>query len=150
MAIRAWVPSAEPFAQLQREMNRLFDSVFGKHFASGRLRSAYVYPATNVRETADAYIVTCEVPGLAMDDLEVYVARDQLTLSGVREDGIPQEGATLHRRERDSGRFSRAINLPGPVQGDATEAALTHGVLTVRIPKAEEAKPKRVQVEVQQ
>jgi len=148
MAIRAWVPSAEPFGQLQREMNRLFDSVFGRHFGSGRLRSAQVYPATNVRETADAYVVTCEVPGLAMDDLEVYVARDQLTLSGERESGIPEEGATLHRRERESGRFSRAITLPGPVQSDATEATLAHGVLTVRIPKAEETKPKRVQVEV--
>jgi len=148
MAIRAWVPSAEPFAQLQREMNRLFDSVFGKHFAGGRLRSAYVYPATNVRETAEAYLVACEVPGLEMDDLEVYVTRNQLTLSGVRADGIPQDGVTLHRRERDTGRFSRAINLPGPVQSDATEATLAHGVLTVRIPKAEEAKPKRVQVQV--
>jgi len=150
MAIRAWVPSAEPFAQLQREMNRLFDSVFGRHFGGGRLQSAHVYPPTNVRETPAAYVVTCEVPGLAMDDLEVYVAREQLTLSGKREDGIPPEGATLHRRERESGRFSRAITLPGPVQGDATEATLAHGVLTVRIPKAEEAKPKRVQVEVQQ
>jgi len=149
MAIRAWVPSAEPFAQLQREMNRLFDSVFGKHFGGGRLRAAYVYPATNVRETTDAYLVTSEVPGLEMDDLEVYVTRDQLTLSGMRDHGIPREGATLHRRERDSGRFSRAINLPGPVQGDATEATLTNGVLTIRIPKAEEAKPKRVQVSVE-
>jgi HSP20 family protein len=148
MAIRAWVPSAEPFAQLQREMNRLFDSVFGKHFATGRVRAAYVYPATNVRETADAYVVTCEVPGLEMDDVEVYVTRDQLTLSGSRNDGLPKEGVTLHRRERDGGQFSRAINLPGPVQGDATEATLSNGVLTIRIPKAEEAKPKRVQVNV--
>jgi HSP20 family protein len=150
MAIRAWVPSAEPFAQLQLEMNRLFDSVFGKHFATGRVRSAYVYPATNVRETEDAYVVTCEVPGLEMDDVEVYVTREQLTLSGSRNDGIPREGVTLHRRERDGGHFSRAINLPGPVQGDATEATLADGVLTVRIPKAEEAKPKRVQVKVDQ
>jgi len=149
MAIRAWVPSAEPFAQLQREMNRLFDSVFGKHFTTGRVRSAYVYPATNVRETGEAYVITCEVPGLEMDDVEVYVTREQVTLSGTRDDGIPREGTTLHRRERDSGHFSRAINLPGPVDSDGTEATLSAGVLTIRIPKAEEAKPKRVQVNVE-
>jgi len=149
MTFRAWVPSAEPFAQLQREMNRLFDAVFGKHFRTGRIRSAYVYPATNVRETDSEYIVTSEVPGLEMDDLEVYVTGDQLTVSGTREDRLPAEGVTLHRRERDTGRFSRAITLPGPVQSEATEARLADGVLTVRVPKTEEAKPKRVQVQVE-
>ncbi len=150
MAFRAWVPSAEPFAQLQREMNRLFDTVFGKHFRSGRLRSAYVYPATNVRETDDAYVVTAEVPGMDMDDLEVYVTGEQLTIGGTRNHHLPTEDVTLHRRERDTGRFSRAIPLPGPVQGEATEARLVDGILTVRIPKSEEAKPKRIQVQVGQ
>jgi len=146
MAIRAWVPAAEPFALLQREMNRVFDTVFGSHFGVGRLRSAYVYPATNVYETDEAYVVECEVPGLEMDDLEVYVAGDVLTLSGTRPETIPSEGATLHRQERDTGRFSRAITLTGPVLSDKTEATLANGILTVRVPKAEEAKPKRIQV----
>lgn len=149
MAIRAWVPAAEPFALLQREMNRVFDAVFGKHFGVGRARSAYVYPATNVHETEEAYVVECEVPGLEMDDLEVYVTGDLLTLSGTRAETIPSEGASLHRRERDTGRFSRAITLAGPVQGDKTEATLAHGILTVRVPKAEESKPKRIQVKAE-
>jgi len=146
MALRAWVPSAEPFAELQREMNRLFDTVFGRAFGTTRLGTAYVYPATNVREADDAYIVECEVPGLEMDDIEVYVTGDQVTISGTRKTNIPEDGATVHRRERETGRFSRAITLPGPVVGDATEARLASGVLTIRIPKTEEAKPKRIEV----
>ena len=147
MAMKAWVPAARPFAELQREMNRVFDSVFGRHFRPvGRLRSGYVYPPTNVRETDDAYTVACEVPGLEMADLEVYVTGDQLTVSGTRTNTIPEEGVTLHRHERDTGRFSRAVTLPGPLDSARTEATLADGVLTVRIPKTEEAKPKRVEV----
>lgn len=147
MAIKAWVPAAGPFAELQREMNRVFDSVFGKQFgAPGRLRAGYVYPPVNVRETLDAFVVTCEVPGLEMEDLEVHITGDQLTVAGVRKSTLPEEGVSLHRHERDSGRFSRAITLPGPVDGSKTEARLADGVLTVRIPKTEEAKPKRIEV----
>jgi len=145
--MKAWVPAARPFAELQREMNRVFDSVFGRHFRPvGRLRSGYVYPPTNVRETDDAYTVACEVPGLEMADLEVYVTGDQLTVSGTRTNTIPEEGVTLHRHERDAGQFSRAVTLPGPLDSARTEATLADGVLTVRIPKTEEAKPKRVEV----
>ena len=147
MAMKAWVPAAGPFAELQREMNRVFDSVFGRHFRPvGRLRSGYVYPPTNVRETDDTYTVACEVPGLEMADLGVYVTGDQLTVSGTRTNTIPEEGVTLHRHERDTGRFSRAVTLPGPLDSARTEATLADGVLTVRIPKTEEAKPKRVEV----
>jgi len=150
MALKAWVPAAGPLAELQREVNRVFDSVFGKQFAVlGRMRAAYVYPPMNVRESDEAYTVECEVPGLEMEDLEVYVTGDQLTVSGTRKSNLPEEGVTLHRRERDSGRFSRAVTLPGPVEGGKTEAKLADGVLTVRVPKTEETKPKRVEVRVE-
>ena len=149
MAMKAWVPAAGPFSQLQREMNRVFDSVFGQYFGpAGRIRSGYVYPSVNVRETDEAYLVACEVPGQEMDDLEVYVTGDQLTLSGSRQGTIPEEGVTLHRRERDTGRFSRAITLPGPVDSAKTQATLADGVLTVRLAKTEETRPRRVQVQV--
>lgn len=150
MAIKAWVPAAGPFGELQREMNRVFDTVFGKQFGGpGRMRVGYVYPPMNVRETADHFIIDCEVPGLEMEDLEVYVAGDQLTVSGQRKGALPEDGVTLHRHERDAGRFSRAITLPGPVDSSATEATLSDGVLTVRIPKTEDTKPKRVEVRVE-
>ena len=149
MALKAWVPAAGPVAELQREMNRVFDTVFGQHFGPlGRLRAGYVYPPMNVWENDAEYVVTCEAPGLEMEDLEVYVAGDQLTVSGGRADTIPESGATVHRHERDAGRFSRAVTLPGPVLSDKTQACLAEGILTVRIPKTEEAKPRKIQVKV--
>lgn len=150
MALRSWVPAPKPFAELQREIDRVFNTVFGAHFGSpGRMRIGYVYPPMNVRETADEYIVECEAPGLEMDDLEVYVTGDQLTVSGRRASAIPEDGVTLHRHERESGKFSRAVTLPGPVDSAKTVASLADGVLTVRIPKAEETKPKRINVKVE-
>ena len=150
MAIKAWVPAPGPFGELQREMNRVFDTVFGKHFGvSNRMRIGYVYPPMNVRETDDEFVVECEVPGLEMDDLEVYVAGDQLTVSGQRKGTVPEDGATLHRHERDTGRFNRAITLPGPVGSAGAQATLADGILTVRMPKTEETKPKRVAVRVE-
>lgn len=147
MALRAWVPAAGPVAELQREMNRLFDTVFDQHFgALGRLRAGYVYPPMNVSETDDQYQVECEVPGLEMDDLEVYVTGDQLTVTGRRAEMIPEQDVTVHRHERDAGRFSRAVTLPGPVAGDKTQATLSDGILTIRIPKTEEAKPRKIRV----
>jgi HSP20 family protein len=150
MAMKAWVPAAGPLAELQREMNRVFDSVFGKQFGlPGRWRIGYVYPPTNVREHTDDYLVECEVPGLEMDDLEVYVAGDLLTVSGTRKSAVPEDGITLHRREREAGKFSRAVTLPGPVDSAKTEATLTEGILAVRIPKTEASKPKRVEIRTQ-
>jgi HSP20 family protein len=128
-------------------MNRVFETVFGQHFGqAGRMRAGYVYPAMNVTETEADYVVQCEVPGLDMADLEVYVAGDQLTISGSRPETIPDGDVTLHRHERDAGRFSRAITLPGPVDSAKTQATLAEGVLTVRIAKTEEVKPRQIAV----
>ncbi len=150
MTLRGWVPAAGPLSELQREMNRLFDSVFGKHVQQlGRIRAGYVYPPMTVRETRDDYVVECEVPGLEMDDLEVTVTGNHLTVAGRRADAVPEENVTLHRRERDAGRFSRALTLPGTVDSTKCEAHLAKGILSIRVPKAEETKPKRVPLAVE-
>ena len=150
MAIKGWVPAVGPLTEFQREVDRLFGRLFGNHLgAPGRMRSGYVYPPVNVRETAEQYVVECELPGLDMEELEVIVSGDQVAVAGERPDRLPAEGATLHRRERDTGRFNRALALPGPIQPDRCEARLRDGVLTIRVPKAEEAKPKKIPVHTQ-
>ncbi len=147
MAIRGWVPAFGPLSEFQREIDRLFEGVFSKQFGRpGRWRVGYVFPPINVRETDADYLVECELPGLKMEDLEVTVTGDQLTVAGTRPETTPGEDATLHRRERDAGAFSRAITLPGAVEPDRCEARLQHGVLSLRIPKSDAAKPKRIEV----
>jgi HSP20 family protein len=128
-------------------MNRLFDTVFAPSGGTrGRLRAGYVYPPMNVTETDESYVVECEVPGLEMDELEVTVTGDHLAVSGRRPNAVPEDGVCLHRRERDAGAFNRGVALPRKADGTRAEASLRNGILTIRIPKAEESKPKRIEI----
>jgi HSP20 family protein len=125
-------------------MDRLFDAFDQQqpgHSGAG------VYPAVNITEDTEAFYVSAELPGLQSDDLELNVTDNQLTLAGERK--IPEEAADAryHRREREAGRFSRAVALPGDIDTEKVKARLTDGVLTVTVPKAEKAKPRQIAVQ---
>jgi HSP20 family protein len=103
-------------------------------------------PAVNVWETPEAFHVEVEVPGFTQENLQVQVAhKTHLTIQGERPAEEP-EGGRWHRRERVSGRFTRALELPAAVDADKVEAKLENGVLKLTLPKAEEAKPRRITV----
>ncbi|MBT8485602.1 MAG: Hsp20/alpha crystallin family protein [Phycisphaerales bacterium] len=130
-----------------REMDRLFDSMMSSQplgFAPA-LRGQWSYPAINVWEDEDNFVAEAELPGMSLDDIEVLVTDDELTIKGAREIAVPEESRPL-RRERASGVFERTITVPGPIDGDGVEAKLTHGVLSITMPKAEAAKPRRIKV----
>jgi HSP20 family protein len=128
--------------RLQNEMNRLFDQ-----WGTRTPRYAQsVFPPLNLWEDGDSYFVETELPGLAMDDLEVYVTGgNQLSIKGERKSPELENGA-WHRRERGFGTFSRMIELPGHVDADKVSAEFRHGVLTITLPKSEEAKPRKISV----
>lgn len=103
------------------------------------------FPALNVWADESALHVEAELPGLALDALELTVLGDELTIAGERSDVI-EEGSTWHRRERGVGKFSRVVRLPFDVHAAAVEARLEHGVLHVSLPKAEAARPRKIEV----
>jgi HSP20 family protein len=105
-----------------------------------------VYPLINLTADKDNYYLRAEIPGLQSDELDIQVAGNSITLAGERKIPTQDENAKYHRREREAGRFSRGISLPGDVNPDKVEASLKDGVLTVIIPKAEAAKPKQISV----
>lgn len=128
-------------ARFQREMNRYFDEQYRNPFYTGASR-----PLMNVYTNADGALVQAEVPGLATEDLEISVVGETLTLSGDQSvEGVGDE-STVHRQERACGKFSRSIELPFPVEVDKVEARLDKGMLTIRLPRAEEDKPRRIAV----
>jgi HSP20 family protein len=130
-----------PFGALRREMDDLFDR-FGAS-SPGAPRGAF--PAVNVYETEDAYVLTAEIPGIAPGDLEISLEGSTVTLRGERKTPS-QEGASVHRSERPSGPFRRALDLPVPIDGEKVEAVHRHGVLTLRLPKAPEHRPRPIAV----
>ena len=124
-----------PFA----EMDRLREQLERGNRWSG------VFPLINVTEDKDNYRIRAELPGLKAEDLDISATAASVALSGERK--IPvEEGASYHRRERRAGKFSRLLTLPTDVDSSKVEAEFSNGVLTVRLPKAEAAKPRQITV----
>jgi len=137
-------PWGRSFDDLRREMDALVHRLHGVSPGGGR----GVFPPVNLYETADTYILTAELPGVSPDDIEVTLEGSTITLRGERKiDHRSLESSSLHRRERQTGGFRRAFELPAAVDADKVEAAHRNGVLMVRIPKAPEHQPRRISVQ---
>jgi HSP20 family protein len=143
MAIVRWEPGA--FSELNRlreEVDRLFTGfTSGTEPLSGR-----AYPAVNVTEDPDCFLVRAELPGVRPEDLDISVVDGRLLIRGERKVVSEGQGAYYHRREREAGIFRRTIDLPAKVDATRVSAGVKNGVLTVSLPKAEEAKPRRISV----
>jgi HSP20 family protein len=103
-------------------------------------------PAIDIVERKDAYVVAVELPGIKLDDLEIAYQDGLLTIQGERGPAPNSAAEQTHLLERRYGQFRRSVTLPQHVTPDAIDASFEDGVLTVLIPKAAEAKPKRIQV----
>ncbi|HEX9814760.1 MAG TPA: Hsp20/alpha crystallin family protein [Myxococcota bacterium] len=139
-------PVRNPWSALLNEFRRemgtqpLADSVFQG--------TRGVYPPVNLHETAEGYILTAEIPGVAPESVDVSIEGSTVTLSGERKiDVAAGDGTAVHRRERQSGTFRRAFELPSKIDLDAAKATHKNGVLTLRLPKAAEAKPRQIAIE---
>lgn len=103
------------------------------------------FPALNAWEDENNLYVESELPGLKMEDIEVLVCGHELTIKGERKEQRTDD-SVFHRRERGTGPFSRVLRLPAEIDGTKVEASLNAGVLTVKLPKAEAARPRKIQV----
>ena len=130
----AW-PTFGRLTSLQDELDRLFESPL----------TGWA-PALDVHEDKDSFSIRAELPGMKREDIEVSLQDSVLVISGERKEEKIAEGTEVHRQERFYGRFSRALTLPSAVAGDQVKAQYKDGILTVTLPKAEEAKPKAITV----
>jgi HSP20 family protein len=137
-----------PFAssvwdQLQRMQNQLNRPM--EHWGSDDYAT---FPPVNVREEDEALHVLAELPGMNLDDLEIFVTGNtQLTIKGERKPPHPPK-ATQHRQERPFGKFVRTLALPFPVDEAKVEAKLENGILTIHLPKHEVARPRKIPIKV--
>ena len=131
----------DPFQELQDELERMLGSALGPSGSWG------VYPPVNVFDAGEAYVLKAEVPGTDPDKIELTVEEDTVTLRGERTWSEPNRDAAYHRRERGFGQFRRVVRVPGRLASDEARADCRDGVLTVRIPKAKETRPRRVTVQ---
>ena len=103
-------------------------------------------PAVDIKETQQEFLVTAEVPGIKKEDIHIEVADNLLILKGERKFEKEEKNESYHRVERSFGAFSRSFTLPTSVKTEAIEAKFHDGLLTVRIPKAEEKVPKKIEI----
>lgn len=106
----------------------------------------YTFPAVNVREDAEGAVVTTELPGIDPADVEITVKGHSLTLKGGRKAEELKEGEYFHRKERWSGDFEKTVELPFEVEPDKVTAKYSRGVLSVRAPRAESEKPRKIEI----
>ncbi|MEO8271102.1 MAG: Hsp20/alpha crystallin family protein [Aureliella sp.] len=143
MLAARWQPSTE-MNRLPREMDRLFAS---NGNGVGRGMSVGTYPALNVWEDKDQLYAEAELPGFSLDDLEIYVTGNQLSIKGERRPP-ENDGGTWHRQERGYGKFARMVELPGELDGHKVSAEFKNGVLLITLPKSEAVKPRKIEVKV--
>ncbi len=132
-----WDPLAE-LTHLQRALNRAFDSRPGRRQAE--------FPPVNVAADNDEAVLTAELAGVDPADLEVTVHGAMVTIKGTRREVPVAEGEQYHRRERETGAFSRSLELPYSLDPEKVQASLKHGVLKVVLPRAEADKPRKVRI----
>jgi HSP20 family protein len=111
-------------------------------------RGERVFPSIIVSANDDQLVTRAEVPGMKLDDFDISVSNDVLTIQGTRATGQGLEGGRYHRRERTTGDFSRTVRLPADVDGDRAEASYVAGVLVISLPLREPVGPKQVPVRV--
>jgi HSP20 family protein len=145
----------DPFEDLrgaQDELNQMSPALAHALGLHGQRQSAAIgstpawMPALDISERKDAYLITVELPGVALDDVQITMEDRLLTIQGERVFAHDSSEQQFHRIERRYGAFRRSITLPAHVVADAVQATVDDGVLQILVPKAEEAKPKRIQV----
>jgi HSP20 family protein len=125
-------------------MNRVFSTFFEDWNQAGGVD---VWgPAMDIEESADEFIVTAELPGVDPDDVQITAVANELTIRGEMKEEETQ-GRTRHRRERRSGSFFRMLTLPANVNADQVKAHYRNGILTLTLPKREEAKPRSIKIQ---
>jgi HSP20 family protein len=141
-------------ASLRDDVDSLFKLAFG-YLADPKLENGHGlqlmegwFPPVDVYEDKDNLLVKAELPGLKKEDISISLDNGNLTLSGERKQEEKHEGADVYRSERWVGRFHRTVNLPCRVDAEKIKASYSEGVLTVTLPKAEDAKPKQIPISV--
>jgi len=130
-----------------REMERLRRDMDGLFSNYGRKSASTTYPLINVYEDKDNLVVTAELPGATKEKVSITFSDNMLTIAGKQEPPASVKNMTAVRLERTEGDFEKAISVPTKIDHDKINASFGNGILTITLPKAEEAKPKTITIE---
>jgi HSP20 family protein len=147
MAIVRWDPFRE-LADVQNRMTRLFDDFYGRRAEDDVMRRGAWIPPVDIFEKDQVVTLKAELPDMQRSDIDIRVENNTLTISGEKKMEKDVQEDDFHRVERTYGHFSRSFSLPATIDTGKVSADYKNGVLTVKLPLREEAKPKQIQVQV--
>src|SRR5438046_10679390 len=148
MAIVRWSDPFRDFAQLQDRINRVFNETYGRN-DEGLMTSGSWVPPVDIYQNGDHEVVLkAELPDMSREDIDITVDNGTLTIKGEKKLSSDVKEEQFHRIERHYGAFSRSFSLPPTVDPGKVAAEYKQGVLTVRLPLREEAKPRSIKVDV--
>ncbi len=147
MALVRWNP-ARDLMRMREEMDRVFHEFLrpGDGEEEGTWMRGNWAPPVDIYETDEAFVLKAELPGFSKDDVQIELHGNRLTLRGERKHETEAKEEQYHRRERAYGRFERVFWLPATVDAEKIQANFTNGMLELRLPKSEAAKPKRIAI----
>jgi HSP20 family protein len=143
MPVFRWGHSWDAFQDLEREVDRLLNSV---NFAFSGIRIGNQFPAVNLYELKNEYLLTSELPGTKAEDLEITISNGLLNIKGRRTEpnGVPED--RYRRQERFHGSWQRTLSIPDRVREEALTADFVDGILRIRLPKGEQEQARRIAV----
>ena len=148
MALVRWTPGYSPtrdLVNMQEELNRFVDGFFR---GAPRADLTPFTPVVDIEETAEEFVLRADLPGIQQKDVKVSLMGDTLTIRGERSWEKEQKNRNLLRSERAFGTFERSFTLGTPVRAEAVKASYKDGVLEIRVPKAEEARLREIDIQV--
>ena len=145
MALMEWKPTSD-LLDIRNEMNRTFDHFFGHRPSRIVLRKGVWSPSVDIAETDEEIAVKAELPGMTKEDVNISITDNILTLKGEKKQENEIKEENYHRVERSYGGFQRSFALPTGIQPEKVKATFKNGVLNINIPKAEEVKPKQIEI----
>ena len=142
--VTRWNPAV---AYLNREpFARLFENFLNEAAQGEEVSNRNWVPPVDIQETEEGYRLQAELPGLTKEDIDITLENNVLRLSGERKFERDVKKESFHRVERTYGTFSRAFSLPQQVNAEGVQAGFENGVLTILVPKAEQAKPRKISI----
>lgn len=149
MTLVRWSDPIREFAQLQDKINRAFTDSYGRGYDESLMTTGSWLPPVDIYHNGDHEVVLkAELPDMTREDIDITVDKNTLTIKGEKKLSADVKEEQFHRIERRYGTFSRSFALPPSVDATKVSADYRNGVLTVRVPLREEAKPRQIKVEV--
>ena len=148
MTLIRWRPArnGQELVSLRDTFDKIFDDMVTGSPWAGDLAPLFA-PSADIHETADAFVVKLDLPGVSLKDIKVNLTRETLVIRGERAQEKTENGVSRHRVERVYGSFERTFVLRAPLRGDEVKATYKDGVLEIRVPKAEEAKVREIEIQ---